>query len=185
MHLFTRIAAAAAVTFAPFAALSVAAPDIADASSTTAAASSSCSGSPGHGFFDASTGRYVTVDGNLMVANSPVDTRQWNVYYDNQPASPEYREFALCNAITGRWVSWELDGTSIVLGTFAVSPWTNPEYSFFLDPWCGRAPDGKWLMDFLPNNFGWATTFQGHADQMEPSTVREDWFTGDGMCGVP
>ena len=90
MHLFPRIAAVAAVTFAPFGALSVAAPDVADATGTTAAATSSCSGSPGHGFFNASTGRYVTVDGNLMVANSPVDTRQWNVYYDNQPASPEY-----------------------------------------------------------------------------------------------
>jgi hypothetical protein len=185
MHRFRRIVALAVVTFAPFCALSTAGPAVANATSTTPTAIRACSGNPGHGFFNASTGRYVTVDGDLMVSNSPVDTRQWNVYYDNQPTSPEYHEFAICNANTGLWLSWELDGTSIVLGTFAASPWSNPEYSFFLDPWCGIAPDGKWLMDFLPGNFGWTTTFQGHANQMEPSTVNQDWFTADGLCGVP
>jgi hypothetical protein len=174
--------------------LGVATPTIANASAATEAQASKCPGSPGHGIYDATTGKYVNLAGvggykNRLVANSVVDAKQWSIYLDNQPTSPEYGEYALCNVNNGHWMTWNNDNGTTILRADATTPWRSPRHTFFTDPWCGKAPDGKFLMDFA--NAGespeMATTinFDGESAEMAPSHTNEDWFTVDGMCGVP
>ena len=163
MHLFRRVAVLAAVTVAPLAAVTAAAGPT--SATPSAASASTCSGSPGHGIYDASTGGYVNIYQDKMIANSRVNAKQWSVYYDNQPKSPEYHEFALCDMNTGHWMTWAVvDGTT-VLKVDGSSPWLTPRHSFFTDPWCGKAPDGKWLMDFQgqAGNFGSTISFNGES----------------------
>lgn len=163
----------------------------APASAVHPATAAVCSGEADVGIYDASTHGYVAVgSGNRVVANNDIDNQGWYIYWDQQPTSPQYHQYALCWGPTGTWLTEEHDTPSMPMGAIitagAASPWRFPQDSFFREIGCGTARDGMFMMNF-PARQAWASdaVYRGNNAQLIPARSDADWVTVDSQCGVP